>query len=222
MQSETQTVRKDSSAHPSALKVRHQSAIDEAISVADDYKTFRVAVVIGLVMVGGLSLFLPDQAGRPTHNLMSPVSIESPDLAQNVSPISERPQTELALPAIEDTLKALTAQLHQMSEALPSNRDELKHALSTLSEQVHETEANIVELRQSSETSGHAEIQAQLATLAQAVRPLEVVKWQTRTRKVNPIVRTPSLQTEAMFERLKSQVEFRGLAGQADAVSLQR
>jgi len=50
----------------------------------------------------------------------------------------------------------------------------------------------------------------------------EVVKRQASTPTTNPIVRTPSLQTEAMFERLKSQVEFRGLAGQADAVSLQR
>ena len=174
MQSETQTVRKDSSAHQSALKVRHQSAIGEPISIADDYKTFRVAVVIGLVMVAGLSLFLPDQAAGPTYDVMSSTSLESLDLTQHASTDSERTQT------------------------------------------------NIVEPHQGKETSGHTEIQSQRATLAEVARSPEAVKRQARTRKVNPIVRTPSLQIDAMFDRLKSQVGFRGPAGQADAVSLLR
>ena len=95
MQSETQTVRKDSPAHQSVLKVRHQPVIGESISFADDYKTFRVAVVIGLVMVGGLSLFLPDQAGRPTYEAMAPASLESLDLTQHASTDSERTQSNI-------------------------------------------------------------------------------------------------------------------------------
>ena len=93
MQSETQTVRKDSLAHPLALKVRHQSAIDATYLVADDAKTFRAAVVIGLVMVGGLSVFLPDQAGRPTYEAMASTSLESLDLAQHASTDSARIQS---------------------------------------------------------------------------------------------------------------------------------
>ena len=174
MQSETQTVRESSSAHPSALKVRHQSVSEDPISLADDAKTFRVAVVIGLVMVGGLSLFLPEQAGRPTHGVISPISVESLDLAQHASTDSERTQT------------------------------------------------NIVELRQGNETSGHTEIRAQLASLAQVVQSSEVVKRQASTPKTNPVVHTPSFQTDANFDHLKSRVGFRGPAGQADAVSLQR
>ena len=95
MQTKTQTVRKDSSAHPSALKVRHQSAIDATYLVADDAKTFRAAVVIGLVMVGGLSVFLPDQAGRPTYDAMASTSLESLDLAQHASTDSARTQTNI-------------------------------------------------------------------------------------------------------------------------------
>jgi len=174
MQTETQTVRKDSSAHPSALKVRHQSAIDEAVSVADDAKTFRAAVVIGLVMVGALSLFLPDQEDRRLDDMVSPVSVSSLDVAQHASTDSERIQT------------------------------------------------NIVELRQGNETAGQPEIRAQLATLAQVAPSPEVVKRQAGTPKTNPVVRTPPFQTDAMFERLKSRVGFRGPAGQADAVSLLR
>ena len=95
MQSETQTVRKDSLAHRLALKVRHQSAIDATYLVADDAKTFRAAVVIGLVMVGGLSVFLPDQAGRPTYEAMASTSLESLDLAQHASTDSARTQTNI-------------------------------------------------------------------------------------------------------------------------------
>jgi len=95
MQSETQTVGKDSSAHPSAPKVRHQSAIDATNLLADDAKTFRVAVVIGLVMVGGLSLFLPDKTGRPTYEAMASTSLESLDLAQHASTDSARTQTNI-------------------------------------------------------------------------------------------------------------------------------
>ena len=174
MQSETQTVRKDSPAHQSVLKVRHQPVIGESISFADDYKTFRVAVVIGLVMVDGLSLFLPDQAGRPTYEAMAPASLESLDLTQHASTDSERTQT------------------------------------------------NIVEPHQGKETSGQPEIRAQLASLAQVVQSSEVVKRQASTPKTNPVVRTPPFQTDANFDRLKSRVGFRGPAGQADAVSLQR
>ena len=157
MQSETQTVRKDSSAHQSALKVRDQSATGESISFVDDFKTFRIAVVIGLVMVGGLSQFLPDQAGRPTYGEISLVSLESLDPAQ-----------------------------------------EVKRALSILSERVHAIQANIVELRQGNETFGHPEIRAQLATLAPVVPSPDVVKRQARTSKANPVVRTPPFQTHAV------------------------
>ena len=174
MQSETQTVREDSSAHPSAPKVRHQSAIGEPISIADDYKAFRVAVVTGLVMVAGLSLFLPDKAAGPTYDVMSSTALENLDLTQHASTDSERTQT------------------------------------------------NIVELRQGNETSGQPEIRAQLASLAQVAQSHEVVKRQASTPTTNPVVRTPRFQTDAMFERLKSRVGFRGPAGQADAVSLQR
>ena len=157
MQSETQTVRKDILAHPLTLEVRHQSAIDATYLVADDAKTFRIAVVIGLVMVGGLSLFLPDQAGRPTYGEISLVSLESLDPAQ-----------------------------------------EVKRALSILSERVHAIQANIVELRQGNETFGHPEIRAQLATLAPVVPSPEVVKRQARTSKANPVVRIPPFQTDAV------------------------
>ena len=95
MQSETQPVRKDSPAHQSVLKVRHRSAIDATYLVADDAKTFRAAVVIGLVMVGGLSVFLPDQAGRPTYEAMASTSLESLDLAQHASTDSARTQTNI-------------------------------------------------------------------------------------------------------------------------------
>ena len=174
MQSETQTVRKDSLAHPSALKVRHQSAIDATYLVADDAKTFRAAIVIGLVMVGALSLFLPDQEDRRPDDMVSPVSVNSLDVAQHASTDSER------------------------------------------------TEKNIVEPHRSKETSGHSEIQSQRATLAEVARSLKAVKWQARTPKTNPVVRTPPFQTDANFDRFKSRVGFRGPAGQADAVSLQR
>ena len=154
MHSETQTVRKDSSAHQSALKVRDQSATGESISFVDDFKTFRIAVVIGLVMVGGLSLFLPDQAGRPTYGEISLVSLESLDPAQ-----------------------------------------EVKRALSILSERVHAIQANIVELRQGKETAGQTEIRA---TLAPVVPSPEVVNWRASTPNTNPVVRTPPFQTHAV------------------------
>ena len=157
MPSETQTLREGSATHPSAPRVRHQSVSEDLISLADDAKTFRIAVVIGLVMVGGLSLFLPDQAGRPTYGEISLVSLESLDPAQ-----------------------------------------EVKRALSILSERVHAIQANIVELRQGNETAGHPEIRAQLATLAPVVQSPEVVKRQARTSKANPVVRTPPFQTHAV------------------------
>ena len=95
MQSETQTVREDRSAHHCPAKVRHQAAIDTTHSVAEDFKTFRIAVVIGLVMVGGLSLFLPDKTAGPRYKVMAPASLESLDLAQHASTDSERTQTNI-------------------------------------------------------------------------------------------------------------------------------
>ena len=157
MHSETQTLREGSATHPLAPRVRHQSVGEDPISLADDAKTFRVAVVIGLVMVGGLSLFLPDQAGRPTYGEISLVSLESLDPAQ-----------------------------------------EVKRALSVLSDRVHAIQANIVELRQGNETFGHPEIRAQLATLAPVLPSPDVVKRQARTSKANPVVRTPPFQTHAV------------------------
>jgi len=95
MHSETQTLREGSATHPSAPRVRHQSVSEDPISLADDAKTFRTAVVIGLVMVGGLSLFLPDKTGCPTYEVMAPASLESLDLAQHASTDSERTQTNI-------------------------------------------------------------------------------------------------------------------------------
>jgi hypothetical protein len=131
MRSETQTVREDSSAHPSALKVRHQSATRESISFADDYKTFRVAVVIGLVMVGGLSLFLPEEAGRPTHGVISPISVESLDLAQHASTDSERTQTNIVeLRQGKETAgqAEIRAQLATLAPVVPSPEVEKRQA----------------------------------------------------------------------------------------------
>ena len=61
----------------------------------DDAKTFRAAVVIGLVMVGALSLFLPDQEDRRPDDMVSPVSVSSLDVAQHASTDSERTQTNI-------------------------------------------------------------------------------------------------------------------------------
>jgi hypothetical protein len=95
MHSETQTLREGSATHPSAPRVRHQSVSEDPISLADDAKTFRVAVVIGLVMVGGLSLFLPDKTAGPTYEVMTPESLKGLDLAQHASTDSERTQTNI-------------------------------------------------------------------------------------------------------------------------------
>jgi len=95
MHSETQTRREGSATHPSAPRVQRQSVSEDPISLADDAKTFRVAVVIGLVMVGGLSLFLPDKTGCPTYEVMAPESLEGLDLAQHASTDSERTQTNI-------------------------------------------------------------------------------------------------------------------------------
>jgi len=134
MQTETQTVRKDSSAHPSALKVRHQSAIDEAVSVADDAKTFRAAVVIGLVMVGALSLFLPDQEDRRLDDMVSPVSVSSLDVAQHASTDSERIQTNIVeLRQGNETAgqPEIRAQLATLAPVVPSS-EVVKRQASTL------------------------------------------------------------------------------------------
>ena len=125
MQSETQTVRKDSSVHPSAPKVRHQSAIGEPISIADDYKTFRAAVVIGLVMVAGLSLFLPDKEDRRPDDMVSPVSVSSLDVAQHASTDSERTQTNIV-------------ELHQGNEIF--GHSEIGAQLATLAQVVQSSE----------------------------------------------------------------------------------
>ena len=95
MHSETQTLCEGSATHPSAPRVPHQSVSEDPISLADDAKTFRVAVVIGLVMVGGLSLFLPDKMGCPTYEVMAPESLEGLDLAQHASTDSERTHSNI-------------------------------------------------------------------------------------------------------------------------------
>ena len=52
MQSETQRVREEKPSEQPAENVRPQAAIDEPNEVTHDHKTFRSAVVIGLVIVG--------------------------------------------------------------------------------------------------------------------------------------------------------------------------
>jgi len=131
MQSETQTVREDSSAHHCPARVRHQSAIDTTHSVADDFKTFRIAVVIGLVMVGGLSLFLPDKTGCPTYEVMAPASLESLDLAQHASTNSERTQSIIVERRQGNETAGqpeIRAQLATLARVVPSPEDEKRQA----------------------------------------------------------------------------------------------
>jgi predicted RNase H-like nuclease (RuvC/YqgF family) len=183
-----------------AQNVRQPAAIDEPNEVARDHKTFRAAVVIGLVTVGGLSLFLPGQEGRSTDDLMAPASIESPEVAQHVSTDSASRQTDLAYTAIDRKLEMLTSQLHRGFEALRMDRADIKHALSTLAERFDETHAAIVELDQGNEALNTrlAESQTQLKTLAQAVQSLKVVKRQATAKKPRPVVSAPPFHIDAI------------------------
>jgi predicted RNase H-like nuclease (RuvC/YqgF family) len=259
MQSETQRVREEKPSQQPAQNVRQQTAIDESDPGIRDHKTFRAAVVIGLVTVGGLSLFLPDQEGDPTDDVMAmtPASIESPDEAQHALTGSEPPQTAPAYTAIDRKLDTLTGQVHRGFEALRTDGADVKHALSTLAKRFDETQAAIVELHQGNEALSQkiAESQTQLKTLAQAVKSLKVVKRQATAKKPRPVVSTPPFHIDAIdrwddrtyvavsqqgqvsflksgeqqsgwtvtqLDRLKGQVGFRGPAGQAYTVSLQR
>lgn len=117
MESETQKVHEDNSVQKPVQNVRQPAAIDEPNEVARDHKTFRADVVIGLVTVGGLSLFLPSQEGRSTDDLMAPASIESPEVAQHVSTDSASPQTDPTYTAIDRKLDMLAGELHRGLEA---------------------------------------------------------------------------------------------------------
>ena len=257
MQNETRKVREDESAEKSAQNVRPQAAIDKPNEVTHDHKTFRAAVVIGLVTVGGLSLFLPGQEGRSTDDLMAPVPIESPEVAQHASTDSASPQTDPTFTAIDRKLDTLTGELHRGFEALGTDRADVKHALSTLAARFDETQAAIVELHHGNEALNTrlAESQTQLKTLGQAVHSLKAVKRQATARKPQHVVSAPPFHIEAIdlwddltyvavsqkgqvfflkageqqsgwtvthIDRIKGQVGFRGPAGQAYTVSLQR
>jgi len=147
MHSETQTLREGSATHPSAPRVQRQSVSEDLISLADDAKTFRVAVVIGLVMVGGLSLFLPDHKARWTDERLSPVSVHRLDVAEQASTTSAPVQAAPTVMAIEDRLNALADQLHQLLETVRTHRKDMNRALSTLTEQIHAIQTDIVEQR---------------------------------------------------------------------------
>ena len=257
MQSETQKVHEDNSVPKTAQNVRQQAAIDEPNEVARDHKTFRAAVVIGLVTVGGLSLFLPGQEGRSTDDLMAPASIESHEVAQHVSTDSASPQTDPTFTAIDRKLDMLTGELHRGLEALGTDRVGVKHALSTLAARFDETQAAIVELHQGNEALNTrlTESQTQLKTFGQVVQSLKVIKRQATAKKQRPVVSAPPFHIDAIdlwddltyvavsqegrtsflktgeqqsgwtvthIDRLKGQVGFRGPAGQAYTVSLQR
>ena len=147
MHSETQTLREGSATHPSVPRVRHRSVGEDPISLADDAKTFRVAVVIGLVMVGGLSLFLPDHKARWTDETLSPVSVHRLDVAEHASTTSAPAQTAPTVMAIEHRLNALADQLHQLLATVRNQRNDMNRALSTLTERIHAIPTDIVEQR---------------------------------------------------------------------------
>ena len=147
MHSETQTLREGSATHPSAPRVRHQSVSEDPISLADDAKTFRTAVVIGLVMVGGLSLFLPDHKARWTDEMLSPVPVNHLDVAEQPSTTSAPVQTAPTVTAIENRLNALAYQLHHMLETVRTHRNDMNRALSPLTGQIHVIQTDIVEQR---------------------------------------------------------------------------
>jgi len=257
MESEAQKVHEDNSVQKPVQNVRQPAAIDEPNEVARDHKTFRAAVVIGLVTVGGLSLFLPGQEGRSTDDLMAPASIESPKVAQHALTDSELTQTEPAYTAIDRKLDMLMGQIHREFEALRTDRPDVKHELLTLAKRFDETQAAIVELQQGNEALNTrlAESQTQLKTFGQVVQSLKVVKRQATAKKQRPVVSAPPFHIDAIdlwddltyvavsqegrtsflktgeqqsgwtvthIDRLKGQVGFRGPAGQAYTVSLQR
>ena len=259
MQSETQKVREDKPAEKPAQTVRQQAAIDEPNEVAHDHKTFRVAVVIGLAMVGLLSLFLPGKKdGSADYSMvMMPAPVEIPDVAQQASTDSELPQTGPVYTEIDSKLETLTDQIHLGFETLQTDKVDLKHALSTLVARFDEFQAALVEHHQSHESlrSRQADTHTQLETLAQTVQSFKVVKQQATPKKSQRIVGTPPFQIVAIdlwddlayvavsqkgqvtflktgeqqsgwivthIDRLQGQVGFRGPAGQAYTVSLQR
>ena len=125
-------------------------AIDEPNEVTRDYKAVLAAVAIGLASVGGLSLFLPDQEGGPTDDVMvmALAPVKTPDVVQHTSTDSDLPQTEPAHAAINHKLDTLTDQLHRELETLRTNKVDVKNALSTLVVRFDETQAAIVELHQ--------------------------------------------------------------------------
>ena len=86
---------------------------------------------MGLVMVGGLSLFLPHKTGYPTYEVMAPASLESLDLAQHASTDSERTQTNIVeLRQGKETAgqAEIRAQLATLDPVVPSPEVEKRQA----------------------------------------------------------------------------------------------
>jgi hypothetical protein len=165
---------------------------------AQDYRAFLAAAVVGLAMVGGLSLFLPDRPEHPADDGV--VSVDSRETAQPVSMASPSPKTDKAMTAVQARLDTLTGQLDQGLRALQTVGADVKGTLSSLSEQLNAIQKITVERHQVTLTlkAELAEIHAELSTLAEAVQALKVAKPQLRTQKPRPAVSVPPFQIDAI------------------------
>jgi len=167
---------------------------------AQDYRAFLAAAVVGLAMVGGLSLFLPDEAGNDVKDgtAWEPAVIESSEATHTAS--TESPQVDPAMIAVRHKLEALTGQLQQGLDALQTVGVDVTHTVSTLSERLNETQDIIVERQQDTLTlkAELAEIHAELSTLAEAVQALKAAKPQRRTQKPRPAVSVPPFHIDAI------------------------
>ena len=200
MKNKTQRSQEDDSALKSSPEISQPG--DASSENAQDYRAFLAAAVVGLAMVGGLSLFLPDEVGNDLEDgtAWQPAVIESAEATHTASTELPSPQVDPAMIAVKHKLEALTGQLQQGLKALQAVGADVKGRLSTLSERLNETQIIIVERQQDTVTlkAELAGIQVQLATLADAVQALKVAKPQLRNQKPRPAVSVPPFHIDAI------------------------
>ena len=184
---------------PSEEATERDKAEEQPTSRRMAYKSVLIAVVVGIIAIGGLSFFIVQQQANP---------IDDTQVSEPSTPTQEvikRPESEMSIAEdkieqIDQSLTSLSGRIDRGFEAQLAHRTDVKRSLATLAETVRAIKVAVADLTESNHALGQRIDAAisRLNTLIKETRKRKVVQRKPVARPKPRPAKTPPFHVDAI------------------------
>jgi len=163
------------------------------------YKSVLTAVVVGIIAIGGLSIFVVQQQGNPINDIQMQES-ETPTQAVSKIPSPEVGLTEDKVEQIDQRLTSLSGRIDRGFETQLAHSTDVKQSLASVAESVRAINVAVADLTESNRALGQridASI-SRLNTLIKETRKRKVAQRKPVARPKPRPAKTPPFHVDAI------------------------